>query len=695
MKSSVLAALLLALAGADAFAYETPTHAQMTREAARASSLGARLPAIAPDLRLSSLESFLSDGGIRIFGLTIFEVGRPVLGWMAHGSIREDDLLPLARFRHHFYNPLAPAGQEGYQGGIGLPSLVWGLEPTDPIFGQEFSYRDAREYFYLGLTASPEHERKRNMAKLFRTVGQVVHLIQDAGQPQHTRNDSHGTGSRFEKYTNDKLANLPLNGYPAVQVTRPADLWVTPDGKGLANYTNRGFVTDGTNFTGTRSGNTVNIQPNPALPAPNGTDAQIERRQITDPDLLGPPGPNQSLIGEIWFVNTPVADNYLPGASARNPRTSTYSIFDEDLTRYNFAWTFTLNRFNFDAAHGFVVPRAVGYSTGLVDYFFRGRLEVSAPDQVVYGILDPGQSDGYAKIKLKVRNTTPSENMAGGTLWAVAKFHRNTCYRSDLTGEPGGPNAPPDIFSNCRSRDGEVAVSLPRENVTLNAGDAALELTFDFPAATPIPVNSTDLYLQVVYRGPLGTEQDAVAAGTVDLFEPTHVTYFNGTDVAEIYDHFYTFEQIVAGIAANDATFDPVDLNADDQYTVPPDADIRPFNLSSVPVSFVGPNQHIVATIGSLPYGRFARMAVLTDRPAFNFFPGQLGFTPTSTYNQLSQDGGTYFYTPVIPFREVYVTTAQILLYCVWWTSCNGDLRTVPPSSDPNKLTPMPVTVPQ
>lgn len=54
-------------------------------------------------------------------------------------------------------------------------------------------------------------------------------------------------------------------------------------------------------------------------------------------------------------------------------------------------------------------------------------------------------------------------------------------------------------------------------------------LTFDF-GDDPIPVNATDLFFQVAYRGPLGAEQDGIAVGLVDVSEPTYFVFFNGTD---------------------------------------------------------------------------------------------------------------------------------------------------------------------
>jgi hypothetical protein len=695
MKRSLLLAFLFgsALCGLDrAFAYETPTHAVISQKAIGASTLDGQLSNIAPNAKLFSTDSLLSDGGFYFFGLTVFEIASSVTDWVAYGAISEDNFCcPPLRFLNHFYNPLAPAGQEGYAnyGLTGLPSLQWGLEPTD-ISGQDYSFRDARNYYYQGLTASTERDRKRNLSSMFRAIGQDIHLVQDLAQPQHTRNDSHGSGSRYERYTNLRLSKLPFPGYAPVIVSTPDQFWVTPDGKGLANYTNRGFVTDGTNFTGTMSGNTLNIQANANFPSPNGIGATIVKKQITDADLLGAPSPTQTLLGEMWFVSTPVNDSYAPGASGINQRTSTFSIFDSDLAGYGASWTFAQNKFNFDAAHAFLIPRAVGYSAGLVNYFFRGQLAITAPAEVVYAMIDPNQSASFSKIKLKVQNITPNENMTGGNLWAVAKFHRNTCYQSDLSGEANGPNAP-DIVA-CRSADEEVAMSGPQA-VTLASMDTPTAMSFDFSAA-PIPVNATDLFLQVVYRGPLGSETDAVAVGTKDVFEPTHLAFANSLDATEINSTFYLFDKIVAGIAASDPTFNAVDVNGDHSYTVPPDYNITPYDFNNVNISFTGNNLNPVAVIPTLPFGRFSRMTVLTDLPVLDFYPGPYHFRPPATTNQLSADSTTFFVTVVQQIRGAWTTDADIIIFCVNTTTCNNnDLTTVPASTVTDALTPEPVTV--
>jgi hypothetical protein len=68
-----------------------------------------------------------------------------------------------------------------------------------------------------------------------------------------------------------------------------------------------------------------------------------------------------------------------------------------------------------------LIPRAVGYNAALLDYFFRGSLEITPPDRYLYGIADPA-TKAFSKIQLKLRNTTPDEEMGAGALTAVMKY---------------------------------------------------------------------------------------------------------------------------------------------------------------------------------------------------------------------------------------------------------------------------------
>jgi len=92
----------------------------------------------------------------------------------------------------------------------------------------------------------------------------------------------------------------------------------------------------------------------------------------------------------MYFIKAAVADAYRPNEARTNNLASAFSLYDDDLERWNLhvecpagfpdnpsaictqKAVFTVNRFTMVAAHEFLIPRAVGYSAGLINYFFRG-----------------------------------------------------------------------------------------------------------------------------------------------------------------------------------------------------------------------------------------------------------------------------------------------------------------------------------
>lgn len=234
-----------------------------------------------------------------------------------------------------------------------------------------------------------------------------------------------------------------------------------------------------------------------------------------------------------------------------------------------------------------MLPRAVGYSAGMIDYFFRGRIKVEAPEDGLFGVTDQaivhsvdadgyprctntvppsvggepplceaGNVFGFTKVRLKLRNDTPAivESGTGTTvpqymvatsnvpgpsgprLVAVARYHRNLCYQPSLSGETvvdyQGAVTPAVCANGDRSPYQEISVSLPEAvSATDLNGATAVPVTFNF-TANPIPINATDLFIQVVYRGPLGEEPDGIAVGRFDLREPSYLTLWNNSDYA-------------------------------------------------------------------------------------------------------------------------------------------------------------------
>jgi len=662
-----------------------------------------------------------------------FGDSKDIRGLLQFGATFEDS---GARALNHFYDPLSNRPLTVF--GVSLANYAspdWALEDVQEINGtfgvgaQEFSYRDARRYFHQALTSSSDADRQKYFGLTFQTLGQVIHHLQDMAQPQHVRNDPHLDQGRevlgiqlnplynpslYELYTNNVRNSLPYVGtqsaplYPDVNLglfPTPRTFWWHVQGRGISQFTNYNFVSADTNF-GTGRYNF------PLFDSSLRTAIDIQQLCAN----ANPQCANPNLNGQLIFFGNRVHDDYT-GDTTINPYASTYSVFDADLVKAGKQPVFSLNRFNFDLAQGFLIPRAVAYSAGMINYFFRGQMQISLPDEGVYGIVDHAtpeggdpQTGGFGTIKLKLQNLTPAgsdssgnaiiEPMAAGsqaTLVAVAKFHRNNCYRADLGGEYGSPGID---WTRCRSSAEEVVVSSP-STVPPGINDAPQSVTFTFPGK--IPIGATDLYLQVVYRGPLGEEQDAVAVETKDISEPTYLYNYSRWDqytyacpwpAIEAWEgNFnlcrgtpYSYEEWcnTGGFPSLDACNQAMGYTFNHQFS--PDANAipgyDPANNPEVPpgvffdISREAPFNP-VATLPA-PVGSLARVAVLTDAHPVNTgllviesrdtTHNQAGFqwltgAAEATINQLDAASNTL--TPSItylPGRGVFLPAAESFL---------------------------------
>jgi hypothetical protein len=677
-RQTILALTLAVLVNAwQTHAYEIPTHGELSSVASDKSMLADQ--SVLRNLGLDATQKFPTTQGEDSEEFINCKHGESYLigELIACGAQFED--VPSNRSTNHFFDPAhggAPLtvllrDPTGLVGPVpaGMPSPDWVLEDNIEVSEQDFAYRDARDYFYKALTSLLLPDREANWGKLFQTLGQIIHHLQDMAQPQHVRNDAHCDAplpclipgiylsdeafrpSKYEKYSRLPLVmdgNIkplaasadgnsiypgPGNAYVSLFDT-PRKFFIGA-GKGIAEYTNANFVSEGTNFkyeNGVAGANPDFSQPTSgqAVPytvlelfLPNGVPPFFRYACGIDP---------ADCYMDFYHTN---GEDPLTGQAFTNTRASSLSIFDFDLERfadgtgvfqiapltgdsYVTKKIFTLNRFNFDAAHQFLIPRAVAYSAGLINYFFRGKLEISLPDEGIYALADHSlpevntkDTGGFSKIKLKLRNITPGGNGVEptgttGKLQAVAKFHRNNCYEGiTLQGQPGGPL----YQDNCRSADEEIVVSAKANATTDLDSESGQAITFTFQS--PIPINATDVYLQVVYRGPLGQESDAVVVATKDISEPTFFNFDNYSDcylVDEIIDfggyvyHRYGYAQVVGTPLTAAARFNGS-------------------NISPVGVNNLAP-------------GSYSRIALLTDNYVASFSDGSNEFSFETMVNQ-------------------------------------------------------------
>jgi hypothetical protein len=302
---------------------------------------------------------------------------RTPVDWVRQGARDEDAYVSanLIRFRNHFYDPYSGHGLTLGPVPLGHPAPAWALEDTEEFLTQTYSYRDARAAFLQGLTIAEPGPREAKLAQTFKILGHVFHMIQDMAAPAHVRNDTHigvepiWPDSLYERLLGNGTISLTLAGTP-VAPRPPRQFWTTGDslwGSGLADFTNRGFISEGTNFTSKADGATGRGgYPQPTLRLGNGFENQ-ESIQTLLPDFRDLQG--NRIEGTLTFFANDMT-HPITHAPLRNPRMTTHSIFDRELIKNNRPPVFMLNRFNIEEQAKILVPLAVGYSTGLLDTFF-------------------------------------------------------------------------------------------------------------------------------------------------------------------------------------------------------------------------------------------------------------------------------------------------------------------------------------
>lgn len=118
--------------------------------------------------------------------------GKTVTELVGDGAVNEDKPI-FWRPRHHFHNPRLPwehAGWRLFFIQLGESLILWSQE-TGQVVGGKHSWHDARDTYFQALTAPSDSERKSLYAETFKSLGHLIHLVQDAAVPSHTRNDTH------------------------------------------------------------------------------------------------------------------------------------------------------------------------------------------------------------------------------------------------------------------------------------------------------------------------------------------------------------------------------------------------------------------------------------------------------------------------------------------------------------------------
>jgi len=702
---SVILLILYTYSGI-AFPWEIDSHIQMSNMAVNISFLQLY---VENNLGLDFFsKKFLGPTHSR-GSLTIHEFSNDedytVVDWILHGAGAEDEY-PLQihylrygknmRSNNHFYNPfwdntdIYPYAYswDDQEGGLydalpigdlyaGKPLSRWAYNgcPETPPFSDftrsninYFSWKYARRYLYAALSGNSmdldgvggiqgkynmnEDERDHCFALLFRSLGQLMHLIQDAGQPEHTRNDAHplsGMGytkywQGFEYYASKQNFNNPSwtsvvpwqlivkSDNPVLDffdANRLYEGYSTIDSTGLAEFSNYQFFTKDSIADNIKQG---------SIP-----DYDERHRYFTHPRI------NKNLItieqGHIYNTYYYWSGEVTDPTGIMGPkffRLAKRGWYHHTLSQNGWGDYTTEDTKIWDDYLNILVPKSIGYSAALLDYFFRGEIEISAPEKFLYSIIDGSISpQQFTYIKAKIKNITSNEEMGSGTLIAVAKYKKRTNYEEDLSNDPPTSSSRKIKFS--------YSVSLPIEISSLSH-EVSDEFIFDF-SNNAIPVGITDLYLQVIFKGTLGNEEDiAIAVGMKDLNEPMHICSWNSTDRVYLDGLLYTADYIRSDEDLFELITDDFNIDSYNNLKIG-----SAYYLDTEPIYYHTYND-------PLPPARYGRIIMLTDAPSFKIYvtcesddPYITGWKKFEIPGVINQDNseGEFQSTQIFTFRGI------------------------------------------
>jgi Tol biopolymer transport system component len=462
-----------------------------------------------------------------------------IIEWLSLGAELEDAgniseiIIGKGRFSNHFHNPMkskdsVDPNNSWEDAGLddwfvfhytGRSSLLWAQESDKQQTFREgdWSWKTTRDYFYFALTSITSAEREENFAKMFRGLGHQMHLIQDSAVPAHVRNDAHPLKrNRFETTLEtwaaaeknrsfiNSLASNPV--YPQVSLNTQIDhdnkTWVpitqlvdtdyyngtNPSAGlaiGLAEYSNANFFSDDTIFSAERYQSDPNHRHFFPYPKKSSTNLQQYIAQIPLPetrtaydgvqDLVLPP---ISKVSDGELVSYFLRPTYFTNEPEVGEVEATYhkSFFRDEECHRDYA--------------ALLIPRAVGYSAELLNYFFRGAINIVSD---------------HAKVSAYVIENKSEEDMEG----TFELFYDNVNDERTRLWIIGDP-----------------------DHITIPANGASENINFAAPADAKEPGR----YI-LVFRGRLGNESNAVAARVITY--PSRIAFSyqpgGGGNVSDIY----------------------------------------------------------------------------------------------------------------------------------------------------------------
>lgn len=406
---------------------------------------------------------------------------KKVWEWIKIGGKYEDIpywYMPYLRSVNHFHNPLTDKGFSGIWGTgflSGESSIQWSQKPVGTQSpGGYYSWHDVRDYFYKALTSIDKITREKNFSETFRGLGQLMHLVEDLSVPEHTRDDGHYLLYNYEKWVKNNpgiisqyipiyfdssaignlnpLASVPIaNLFDTNQYNGTNPNITIYNNIGLSEYTNSHFLSPDTMF--------INAFPYPSW------SSVVEYDEVIDPTT----GKVRTYIKKLGYGE--IIDEKIGYGEAIQHLAAGkwfYKYLPPDLKRFGLKLDKTVYA---DYAKK-LIPRAVGYSAGLLNYFFRGDINML-----------PDNESGYGYV---IENNTDEDMSGTFELWYDDK--------------------------------NDERIKIQSWNLNINkkssGSNKSTNITFTPPADAKEPCK----YI-LVFKGQMGQEQDAVVGKIVNTIE--------------------------------------------------------------------------------------------------------------------------------------------------------------------------------
>jgi hypothetical protein len=383
-------------------AYEIPTHVTFCEVALNRSVLSTD-PNFWADINMPlglGTTYPASTGGVRLGSSLV-----------PYGSTQEDEEFQTIVFNHFFdpqFNNFTGRGMDAFSL-TGNASPNWAIEDLGEVRDirtnreQIFSVRHLQQYFYAALTSATVADRQTFMGRTLESLGHAIHHIQDMAQPQHVRNDQHvhplpfvpgpdinPEWAFYERFSQDHLtpavvlslvngANYPIPSFPSSRQFWHTQGATTARYVGMAEFTSNNFVSWGKNFQTQMAWNQPipveagSDMPNPDTANVDGTHKNVQSRSVsvTLPNFSQRTGSMDFAIGKVYDGNTGVivADQKLAAVSVTSGLVGPGAVSGP-------LAVFVENSGVYEDQYRFLVPRAVAFSTGLINHQFRGRLNV-------------------------------------------------------------------------------------------------------------------------------------------------------------------------------------------------------------------------------------------------------------------------------------------------------------------------------